>query len=270
MNTLLLDGILPQHAKTVNDLSGSDAYFFPLIMCFIVLSAITVMYMLIGVLVDVISSIAAAEKEGMTIAELASELRKLMSSMDRDADAPITLFEFRNFLHVRAFQAVMHTVNVDVMVLADQLDVIYEDEQAKAFGLPFPKFIDLILGMRGSNTATVKDVKEQYKVLKKLMASEFDLLLNKLHIEFSSNLHSLEEMVDADFDNDEWMDNARTMNNTRSINTHRPSVSSKRSSYHSAAAFGATKSMKTAQGHKKAKLASAANLAMTRANPATV
>merc|ERR1712195_339616 len=99
MNTLLLDGILPQHAKTVNDLSGADAYFFPLIMCFIVLSAITVMYMLIGVLVDVISSIAAAEKEGMTISELASELRKLMSSMDRDADAPITHFEFRNFLH---------------------------------------------------------------------------------------------------------------------------------------------------------------------------
>merc|ERR1719183_459224 len=116
----------------------------------------------------------------MTITALATDLRQLFTSMGRDMNAPITQFEFRSMLQDVAFQHTMHAANVDVMMLVDMLDVIYEDVEAQAVGLSFARLVEVILSMRGCNTATVKDIKEQYKVIKKLLGLEFDLLTTKL------------------------------------------------------------------------------------------
>ena len=70
MNTLLLNGILPDHANLVNDVSDpskGSAFFGLVVMAFVVLASITIMYMLVGVLVEVVSKIAADEKENLTV-----------------------------------------------------------------------------------------------------------------------------------------------------------------------------------------------------------
>jgi len=102
-----------------------------------------------------------------------------------------------------AFQHTMHAANVDVMMLVDKLDVIYEDVEAQAVGLSFARLVEVILSMRGCNTATAKDIKEQYKVIKKLLGLEFDLLTTKLQGEFNNvkdEICLLEEMVEMDGD----------------------------------------------------------------------
>merc|ERR1712232_1179668 len=50
MNTLLLDGILPDTSQLVNDMAGANPILWPIVMFFILLSCVTIMYMLVGVL----------------------------------------------------------------------------------------------------------------------------------------------------------------------------------------------------------------------------
>jgi len=191
MQSLLLDGILPGYADYVNELTEEDALLFPISMIFITLAAVTIMYMLIGVLVDVVAVIATTEKEGMTIASVAAELRHMFSVMGRDSLAPITQFEFRSLLTQPQFTAIVQDVNVDVMMLFEMSEVIFEDPEAMATGLSFEKFVEVILGMRGSNTATVRDVKEQYKAIKKLMETTTD----QLRTIMSSQLGQLQNQI---------------------------------------------------------------------------
>jgi hypothetical protein len=198
MNTLLLYGILPNHTQLVNDLTGANPWLFPVIMFFIGLAAITVMYMLVGVLVDVITVIANAEKEGMTVSSLAGELRHLFHVMGRSMSEPITQFELRSMLQDGMFCQILHSVQVDVIMLFEMLDIVYEDEETKAVGLPFEKFIDLILGMRGSNAATVKDVKELLKVTKKMLNTTMEEFFRKIQDELcvlQKGIHQLEEDI---------------------------------------------------------------------------
>ncbi|CAJ1388622.1 unnamed protein product [Effrenium voratum] len=56
---------------------------------------------------------------------------------------------------------IVDSVGVDVAILCDMLDLVYEDaERRGSVGLPFEDIVELVLSMRGSNPATLKDVKE--------------------------------------------------------------------------------------------------------------
>eukprot|EP00930_Biecheleria_cincta_P090011 TRINITY_DN7936_c0_g2_i1.p1 TRINITY_DN7936_c0_g2~~TRINITY_DN7936_c0_g2_i1.p1 ORF type:complete len:759 (+),score=148.15 TRINITY_DN7936_c0_g2_i1:75-2351(+) len=78
MNTLLLAGVIPDQTRIVNDLGDASWYLWPIIVAFVLLCSLTIMYMLVGVLVDVVGVIAASEKEAMTVQFIASSLRQLM------------------------------------------------------------------------------------------------------------------------------------------------------------------------------------------------
>merc|ERR1712217_832217 len=94
MNTLLLDGILPDAAVLVNDMAGANPILWPFIMGFILLASLTLMYMLIGVLVEVIGVIAVTEKEVMTVSAVASDLRDALEHLGTDTEKPFGKTEF--------------------------------------------------------------------------------------------------------------------------------------------------------------------------------
>ncbi|CAE7406333.1 mtcA2, partial [Symbiodinium necroappetens] len=65
---------------------------------------------------------------------------------------------------------VVDAVGVDVVILCDMLEIIYEDAQRKGqMGMQFEEMVELVLSMRGSNPATVKDVKEVVRINKILL-----------------------------------------------------------------------------------------------------
>merc|ERR1719487_568522 len=128
MNTLLLDGILPETSALISNVVRANKLYWPIIMLFITLASITVMYMLVGVLVDVVGVIAAAEKEGMIVKDVATQLREILDEqLDRGSEDPITRFEFTQLLMEPAIINVVQSVGVDVISLVDMADVIYED-----------------------------------------------------------------------------------------------------------------------------------------------
>lgn len=164
MNTLLLDGILPDASTFVTDLSRANWFLWPIILFFILLAGVTLTYMLIGVLVDVVSVIASAEKEGMTVISLASQLRAAWEDMNRDANDPISKADFQALLIEPEICRINQSVGIDVIMLLDMVDVVFEDYERDERDMTFENFVELMLTMRGANTVSIRDMREHLKI----------------------------------------------------------------------------------------------------------
>jgi len=164
MASLLLEGVLPDLADLIRDCFDQSAILGGLMMLFILLATLTVMNMLIGVLVEVVSVVSAVEKEQMTVTHVKSEL---LSMFDADADvhnAIISQHDFVELLVQPEAARVFHTIGVDVIGLVDFAEYIFKD----CAQLSFVEFMDLMFQFRGSNTSTVKDIVD----LRRLIMSE--------------------------------------------------------------------------------------------------
>jgi len=164
MNTLLLDGILPDTSVFVNDLGRASPFLWILILCFILLAGVTLTYMLIGVLVDVVAVIASAEKEGMTVISLSTQLREAWQDLGKEARDPITKSDFKSMLVEPEICRISQDVGVDVIMLMDMTEVVFEDYEKEEKDMTFENFVELMLKMRGGNSATVRDIREHLKV----------------------------------------------------------------------------------------------------------
>merc|ERR1712054_100562 len=87
MNKLLLEAMLPLYAPMVNNLAAANPMYWPAIMAFVLLASVTVMNMLIGVLVEVVRTVAATEKEGMTVAHVSHSLKEVMHAFHNGGGA---------------------------------------------------------------------------------------------------------------------------------------------------------------------------------------
>jgi len=179
MHTLLIDGTLMDGTGAVIKELGNLGYFYAaLFYVFILLAALTVMNMLIGVLCEVVSAVAATEKESLTVSFLHGQLKSVMktSGLDKDNDGRISKQEFSTLLEYPTACRALKEVGVDVINLVDNIDFIFpEDEQMDGDDegaayverqLSFGDFMELVLMLRGSNNATVKDIVDLRKFIK--------------------------------------------------------------------------------------------------------
>lgn len=179
MNSLLLDGVLPDNAAIVNDLAGQSWYLWPLIMFFILLASLTVMNMLVGVLVEVVGQVAAAEKEGLAVHEMREQLAEVMSSLDFDQSGCISKAEFDKILVQPEAAKILSDVGVDVVGLVDLSDFVFEDFGADG-ELDFEEFMKVVLDLRETNTAKVKDVVMLQKLMKRDMRTTYNHIIKNM------------------------------------------------------------------------------------------
>jgi voltage-gated sodium channel len=152
--TLLIASAFPDLAGIFLALKEESVALFFVFMLFVLISGLTVMNMLIGILCEIISCISAAEKEELQVGQLKADLQSLF---DWSQDHEISKDEFLDLLlKPRACQA-MATVGVDVVGLVDYMDFIFNENES----LVFPDFMNAVLELRGSNNATVKDIVDQ-------------------------------------------------------------------------------------------------------------
>jgi len=163
MATLLLRGTLPDLADFVNDVAREHVLLSILMMFFILFSVLTVMNMLVGVLVEVVSVVSAVEREQMTVQFVRSELLSMLqdSGLDQDGDHQISRTEFESLLTNPAAARIIQEVGVDVVGLVDYCDFIFRGDE----DLSFPKFMEAVLSLRGTNNATVKDMVDLRKFI---------------------------------------------------------------------------------------------------------
>jgi len=238
MNSLMLDGMFPMQAAFVNDLASSSPFFWPMVMIFIILASVTVMNMLVGVLVEVVRTVAATEKERLTVQMVSRQLRAVLrefstpdaeksmigtkswvrpsrfaktSTEDEDsAENPLLpRSDFHGFLLKSDVALTLQDIGVDCVSLMDMTDQIYEEHDKEGTGLSFENFIEVVLNMRGNNPSTVKDIKGVSTVMKTVVKEATHTLrksvtedLDSLRVEVLEHLIDIRRNVGSDAGSD--------------------------------------------------------------------
>eukprot|EP00929_Paragymnodinium_shiwhaense_P120741 TRINITY_DN9276_c1_g1_i1.p1 TRINITY_DN9276_c1_g1~~TRINITY_DN9276_c1_g1_i1.p1 ORF type:complete len:531 (+),score=128.96 TRINITY_DN9276_c1_g1_i1:88-1680(+) len=124
---------------------------------FICLSALTVMNMLVGVLCEVISDVASAEREGMRVDRVETQMLGLLSELDENGSGSISIEEFSKILESAQALRTLEAVDVDPVGLVDFAEMFFAPDGVP-IELDFNKFMELVLDLRQTNVATVKDL----------------------------------------------------------------------------------------------------------------
>jgi len=184
-NTLLLNGVFPMHAELVNDVSEAHWALWIVMMIFVLLAAVTLLNMLVGVMVEIIAVIATTEKEGLVILTVATALRECMAKTGRECSKEFTRNEFIDFILEPCVIQVAQDNGVDIIALGDTADVLFEDLEKNGSEMDFESFVNTFLNMRGTNQATVKDVKEQMRTMKGIVKDALSLTVESIKEEFT-------------------------------------------------------------------------------------
>eukprot|EP00928_Gymnodinium_smaydae_P008909 TRINITY_DN13288_c0_g3_i1.p1 TRINITY_DN13288_c0_g3~~TRINITY_DN13288_c0_g3_i1.p1 ORF type:complete len:606 (-),score=108.43 TRINITY_DN13288_c0_g3_i1:180-1997(-) len=161
MYVLVVDGILPDNASILN--TGAEASWMLAIVLFLflLLSCVTVMNLLVGVLVEAIQCVGQVEKEQVLADYLRETLSAMLKKTDMNGDQGISIDEFNDLLKMPEATRAIKDVGVDVVALVDFVDHLFQNQDV----IQFSDFMQLLLQLRGTNTCTVKDILDLRKAL---------------------------------------------------------------------------------------------------------
>jgi hypothetical protein len=156
MWTLIVDGtFLDGIGITSRELYQRGEYFaFICLLFFVLLAAMTVMNMLIGVLCEVVTAVAAAEKEEAAIRLVKETVLVMLKTLDEDGSGEISREEINQVFGNDTALEVLESLKVDVRHFVDHLDMYYEEAE----DLTIPQIMDLILMLRGDRSLCMKDL----------------------------------------------------------------------------------------------------------------
>lgn len=178
MKTLLIGGIMPDLYDIVDAIGKEEDFGWfhcSVFLIYIFIAALTIMNMLVGVLVDVVRVVATVEGEAMSVSNMKVQLLHILDLTEEEADGDfeITKEDFKKILMRQGCARALQDTGVDVVGLVDICDMIFRDVKS----LCFEDLMQVMLSLRGHNTATVKDIVD----LRKFMIQEHVDLLTKFN-----------------------------------------------------------------------------------------
>lgn len=162
MWTLWMDGtLMDSTGDRVEALMDNDRYVAVVIFTiFLLLSALTLMNMLIGVLCEVVSAVGEAEKEDAAIKMVKGSLLVMLKRLDEDGNGQICKTELQGVLMDPHAQETLDAISVDTRYLMDLQEMIYPTEESY---LTIEEIMELILQHRGDRHPTMKDMADMLK-----------------------------------------------------------------------------------------------------------
>eukprot|EP00928_Gymnodinium_smaydae_P011598 TRINITY_DN14262_c0_g4_i1.p1 TRINITY_DN14262_c0_g4~~TRINITY_DN14262_c0_g4_i1.p1 ORF type:complete len:813 (-),score=191.96 TRINITY_DN14262_c0_g4_i1:85-2490(-) len=160
-----LDNLGPVCNTIGNPETGSPIYLI-LFFLFLSMAALMVMNMLIGVLCEVVSAVAATEKEQMELCHVREKMQQIIAAIDKDEDMRISKVEFQAILENVDAMTVLGEVGVQPSALVDFATYIFDDGDSNEITLSFEDFMELVLQLRDCKVATVKDMVNLQKIVR--------------------------------------------------------------------------------------------------------
>mmetsp|Transcript_49666 Transcript_49666/g.116767 ORF Transcript_49666/g.116767 Transcript_49666/m.116767 type:complete len:822 (-) Transcript_49666:59-2524(-) len=164
MHATLVDGpavVFDEIAALGGALGSIMAYLF--LGC-IILSAFTVLNMLIGILCEVINKVSEAEKEEAQIRYLKRHLQDLFECYDVNQDKSIGEKEFALLLQNLEFREILSKFGTDIQDLQDIMAAVYNERAGTS--VEFNELIGVVLRLKGGNNAQVTDIVDLRKCVK--------------------------------------------------------------------------------------------------------
>lgn len=153
MNCLLMSGVFPDQESLIITMLRTHWVYYVSLLAYFTLACFTVLNMLIGVVINVITGVAEAEAEARIVIGVEHQIREAMNYIDTDNNNRVSVEEFRLLIDNQHVVQSMAEVGVDVFALAECGDFVFH----KAPNLSFEDFMQHVLMFRSSNTCTVKD-----------------------------------------------------------------------------------------------------------------
>ncbi|CAE7219328.1 SCN10A [Symbiodinium sp. CCMP2456] len=164
MYTLLLYGTFLDNLSQFCDEVGAESPLcLALIFVFVLLSACTVLNMLIGILCEVVSAVAAVEREEILVLHITNKLQRVLSKLDKNNDGHLCKAEFMKILQVDEAARALEEVGVDPVSIVDFADFIFGENDGEEDGgenLSFGKFMEILLTLRAENKSTIRSSEE--------------------------------------------------------------------------------------------------------------
>merc|ERR1712086_137489 len=123
-------------------------------MVFVLLAQMTVMNMLIGVLCEVVSAVAQAEKDELAIRTLKETVLQLLLDLDADGSGMIEVDELEQVLADRNAIAILEGLNVNIEYLVNWMSMYYDTTPS----LSIRFVMNTILVARGDRVPTMEDL----------------------------------------------------------------------------------------------------------------
>eukprot|EP00929_Paragymnodinium_shiwhaense_P092324 TRINITY_DN5219_c0_g1_i1.p1 TRINITY_DN5219_c0_g1~~TRINITY_DN5219_c0_g1_i1.p1 ORF type:complete len:552 (-),score=133.78 TRINITY_DN5219_c0_g1_i1:112-1767(-) len=141
-------------ATFCNDILAESFPVVCLVFVFVCLSSMTVLNMLIGVLCEVITAVAQTEKEEMLTSLVSERMSRIVSGLQLEQAGKISCEEFTKIVEMPDAVKALVEVGVDPICVVDFADMLFMDSPS----ISFSAFMEMLLDLRGANTATLKDV----------------------------------------------------------------------------------------------------------------
>eukprot|EP00746_Dinoflagellata_sp_MGD_P025589 gnl/MRDRNA2_/MRDRNA2_160192_c0_seq1.p1 gnl/MRDRNA2_/MRDRNA2_160192_c0~~gnl/MRDRNA2_/MRDRNA2_160192_c0_seq1.p1 ORF type:complete len:179 (-),score=44.15 gnl/MRDRNA2_/MRDRNA2_160192_c0_seq1:292-828(-) len=155
--------------------------------------------MLIGVLCEVVSAVGDAERNTILTETAKEKMLAIVDALDTNDDNAISYEEFTQLMaNPEALQA-LKDVDVSPLGIIDFADLFFFEDVA-SIKLSFEDFMECVLDLRASNTATVKDVLDLWKRVKKTTNKEAVLVKNiisQLEDKVGGQLDSIQKRTDV-------------------------------------------------------------------------
>jgi len=132
---------------------------------FIVFASMTVMNMLIGILCEVISSVAEEERAGILTENVHQKFEFVVASLDENCDGHVSYREFQQIIdHPQALRA-FESLKVDPEIVVDFAQDWFLDEMGQPKSLNLQEFMDMVMDLRGGQNVTMKELMRMKKKL---------------------------------------------------------------------------------------------------------
>merc|ERR1719191_2228707 len=145
---------------------------------FVALAALTVMNMLIGVLCEVVSAVAETERATILTETVKEKMQDIIDKLDSNKNNKISYDEFTKIMAKPEALQALEDVDVSAVGIVDFAELFFFEDDT-GIELSFDQFMECVLDLRASNTATVKDVLDLWKKVKTTTGKEA-VLVNQL------------------------------------------------------------------------------------------
>mmetsp|Transcript_89684 Transcript_89684/g.159328 ORF Transcript_89684/g.159328 Transcript_89684/m.159328 type:complete len:574 (+) Transcript_89684:89-1810(+) len=182
MWTLILDGTFMDGTKSILDavrmldmVEAAGAFLaWSMVLTFtlyILLTNITVMNMLIGVLCEVVSQIKKRDEEKVAINFMKQHLRGMLEALDTDQNGQIAKEELQDLVKVPVAMKVLQELEVNPQYLMDLTESLFEQDAdaGRAQEVTREELMEVILKVRGNRDVTMEDIVETRCDLRKVM-----------------------------------------------------------------------------------------------------
>jgi len=157
MVTLFLSGVLLDNISDLVNTMIKLGAVVPLLAFtfFVLLSTVTVLNMVIGVLCEVVLDVSNFEKEEAIREEMSTTLLVMLENLDDDRSGHLSKAEILDVMEEPEAVAVLKDIQVDTQHLLDVFDMLYERDDTT---LPISVIMNIVLTLRGQRPSTMNDI----------------------------------------------------------------------------------------------------------------